>query len=335
MKLPRHPFIRIAVLLLLGIPDLSPACIWYDGTTLEGKYRSYSPLIRFEGAPPASATGPHSHDTARVLRDVMGKPEAVLKWGNSGSKPDKWPEGLNEAVALMFQKRPSESLKQLQLLNEKHPGNYYICANLGAACELTGNDTEALRWVDAALALNPLAHNGTEWMHSAVIRAKLELARDPGWLDRNTISGIPPGDVPQGFTLERAGRTHSLTEIHTALAAHSFTRVIFVKSPDKVTGALLLELARVEARLFAVERGLELLDLADLYGAPGVQLQRASWKALKLSRISSMVLGHPYLTGLLGFLSLILIGAVAAYVRSRRHARQLRELNPRLIDRIK
>jgi tetratricopeptide (TPR) repeat protein len=264
------------------------ACIWYDGTTLEGNFTRTEPARKLStGAllkeEPAYIPGNRFRFSAEQLRAAIAfKPEEFLSFYTYTDKlPPGWPEGMDEAVRLIFAGKAAEAVTRLTELDRATPDNYWICANLGAACELSGDLPAALRWVEKALTINPGAHEGTEWMHAAVIRARLALEKDPAWLETHTVSGIPiEGDVPRDFDLTERGRHYTLNDIHRALMAHTFTRLIFVKPKDAVAAALLTELARVEARLIAMENGIALLGLAKEYGAGTADLS-SRWEALK------------------------------------------------------
>jgi hypothetical protein len=274
--------------LICGGP-VGRACLWIHGTTLEGS------LIEVEGrAYPFSAAAPlaegelMSNETARArnhaefLRVVAAMPPAqVLELsGQRVDFPPDWPPELNAAVKPIFAGDFNKSAELLAALNTKYPDNYYVCANLAVTSELAGNDAEALRWVEKAMQLKSNAHYGTEWMHAAVLRAKLALAKDPAWLETHTISGIPLGEVPAGFSLTEDTRTIELADVQKALVAHLVPRMLLVKGPDRIVAALLTELARVEARATAVESGVAMLQLAAEHGAANTALLQKEWEGL-------------------------------------------------------
>jgi hypothetical protein len=261
------------------------ACIWYQGTTLEGGF------TQTDGAGPVAGSAllgertvfmGMKENTAAILRAAMtGTPASMLHAIPRLGLPVGWPEGMDAAVELLFSGDAPGAVAKLTELDRRLPDNYWICANLGAACELSGDVPAALRWVEKAMAINPGAHEGTEWMHAAVLKARLALAADPAWLQTHTISGLPQGDVPAGFTISRGSLTLSLEDIRRALTAHTFARLLFVKPHDAIAAALLTELALVEARVRSVEDGTALLDLADAYGGQGSDAIRSRWNSLK------------------------------------------------------
>lgn len=287
--------LAVAGLLLSAGPLSLQACIWIDGTTIEGL------ITRKDGAEFSGLSAPfgeYAMASVGMPKTSTGYAEAlratrhlkpvdfydsyasapVGRAGTAISQDPDWPAELDAAARPLFLGQPEEARQALETMNAARPGNYYILANLAVAEELCGRDRPALEKLEAALRLKPDAHSGTEWMHAAVLRAKIALAADPAWLETHTISGIPPDRLPAGFVIRNGAQTLGLKEIHDALLSHALARTLFVKPPDPVTAALLKELARVQARWWMVEGGLAVLDLADEYGARGTPALRAAWR---------------------------------------------------------
>jgi hypothetical protein len=329
-------FLRLLLSLLwvhAGVQEAG-ACIWYDGTTLEGNFTRTEParklstgaLLKEEPTYPRNFG--HRFSAEQLRAATAFEPEEFLSLHTYTDKlPPGWPEGMDDAVRLIFTGKAGEAVARLTELDRKTPDNYWICANLGAACELSGDLPAALRWVEKALTINPGAHEGTEWMHAAVIRARIALEKDPAWLKTHTVSGIPvEGDVPPRFTLTEGGRTQSLEDIHRALMAHTFARLIFVKPTDAVAAALLTELARVEARLIAVENGIAMLDLAKEYGAATAEL-KSRWEALQPGPVRAWLRKNALLAGVT-IIALALICLVVSYYFFRRRQTARRRSAP-------
>lgn len=231
----------------------------------------------------------------------------------------EWPEGLDAASLPLLHGKAEESLAQISALNKARAGNYYILANLAVAQELSGKDQEALLSLESALKIRPDAHSGTEWMHAAVLRAKIALVGDPGWLNTHTISGIPLDDLPSKFTLKDGDRPLGLDEIHSAMLAHAMARTLFVKPVDLVTGTLLKELARVEARLWMVERGLPVLELAKEYGATGTDSLKTDWERSARKGVTKRFMLSPvfYFGGISLFCAVLVLFIVRRNFRKR------------------
>lgn len=313
--------------------SVAHACLWFDATTLEGKLVSRGIADGPTGAPPLGEqelrprVRSHLRTKADILHSIaIMRPEDVLDLSNETSDfPADWPPELNDAVKPIFTGEFQKSADMLAELNLKYPNNYYVCANLGVTSELTGKDAEALQWVEKAMKIKPDAHNGTEWMHSAVLRAKLALAKEPAWLETHTISGIPLGDVPKDFSLQEGGRHIELKDIQAALFAHAVPRLLLVKGVDRIVAAMLTELARVEARLVSVEAGIAMLKLAADHGAANTEPLLKDWETRVADRKRWSWLrldgGHNP-EQLLLLTGSAILGWTAYYIRSRRRTRK-------------
>jgi hypothetical protein len=64
----------------------------------------------------------------------------------------------------------------LKAVEDEHPGEYIVAANLGTAYELSGDMAQAHRWIGEGIVRNPGAHEGTEWLHLRILEAE-ELIR--------------------------------------------------------------------------------------------------------------------------------------------------------------
>jgi hypothetical protein len=271
------------LLLVLLSHASADACIWTNGKTIEQKLaqtgNGMSPLLVDPLSTYPPGTNKVVNTNAEILRIVAALPPEKMLSGDVAPLPDDWPPTLSEAVKPIFTGDYKKAAEMLAALNAKYPNNYYICANLGVTSELNGNDAEALQWVEKAMKIKPDAHYETEWMHAAVLRAKLALAKDPAWLEKQTISGIPLGDVPAGFFLTEGTRRIELKEIHKALYAHVMPRLLLVKGKDRIVAAMLTELAKIEARTISVESGKAMLTLAAEHGAANTELILKTWPA--------------------------------------------------------
>jgi hypothetical protein len=93
------------------------------------------------------------------------------------------------AVTLIHLGQVAEALKLLREIEGQQPGLYATAANIGTALELSGDNVEALRWIRESIRRNAKAHEGTEWVHVAILEAKLAQAKDPTWLDAHSVLG--------------------------------------------------------------------------------------------------------------------------------------------------
>lgn len=135
------------------------------------------------------------------------------------------------------------AVKLLEEIEAVKPGLYTTAANLGTAYELAGDDRKALVWIRKGIERNPDSHEGTEWLHVRILEAKLELRKNPGWLNSHSISGLVKSAKPiQSLATGNRGEKLSTDGVKTALLYQLHERLQFVRPSDAVVGALLLDL---------------------------------------------------------------------------------------------
>jgi tetratricopeptide (TPR) repeat protein len=91
------------------------------------------------------------------------------------------------AVLLLKAGKTQESLDILIALNHNLPNEYKIAANLGTAYEIAGNLDSALHYIKRGVELNPNAHDGSEWIHIAILETKIGLLSNPQFLADRTV----------------------------------------------------------------------------------------------------------------------------------------------------
>jgi hypothetical protein len=151
------------------------------------------------------------------------------------------------AVGLLMTGKYAEGVALLREVEKKYPGHAKTAANLGTGLELSGADAEALRWIREGMRRDPKEHFGTEWLHVRILEAKLALAKDESWLDKNRVIGIDfgndaapkmPTEIPVDLPLDHAGRPIALSRIESALDYQLNERTYFVAPPDSVVADL-------------------------------------------------------------------------------------------------
>ena len=147
------------------------------------------------------------------------------------------------ATSLAHTGEAAEAVALLEQIEAEKPGLYATATNLGTAYELAGNDEKALEWIRKGIELNPSAHEGSEWLHVKILEAKLALKNDPKWLNSHSIID-PVKDVgATGLSaVGNRGEKLSTRQIENAVIYQLHERLQFVKPPDAVVGALLLNL---------------------------------------------------------------------------------------------
>lgn len=201
------------------------------------------------------------------------------------------------ATTLAHTGEATEAVALLEQVEAEKPGLYMTAANLGTAYELAGNNEKAIEWIRKGIERNAAAHEGTEWLHVRILEAKLALQADPAWLDSHSILGFQKVTQTIEFSVTgNRGEKLSIDQVKTALMYQLHERMQFVKPPDPVVGALLLDLGELLAQeppgLGAAK---DVLDLSYLY-LHGVEhvtnLQEAAAERSESAERAQMSHGH-------------------------------------------
>jgi hypothetical protein len=119
------------------------------------------------------------HDAfSRVAQEFEARPD---------QRKASFEDTTDYAVTLIHLGRHAEAIKVLIALEAKRPNAYTTAANLGTAYELAGELEAAAKWIAAGIERNAASHAGTEWLHLAILRAKIQLRSDPTWLARHSV----------------------------------------------------------------------------------------------------------------------------------------------------
>lgn len=79
----------------------------------------------------------------------------------------------DRVIALLYAQQFDEALALSTTLAARYPQEYNVRITHAVALELKGNFSEALLHMDAALAMNPEAHKGSEWIHRNILLQRI------------------------------------------------------------------------------------------------------------------------------------------------------------------
>lgn len=111
----------------------------------------------------------------------------ISKYESDPASHQSFAERNDYAAALLFALRYANAIPVLLQLELDFPGKYSTASNLGTAYELAGDDSNAALWIQRGIDRNAGSHQGTEWLHLAILDAKQKLKADPGWLNRHSV----------------------------------------------------------------------------------------------------------------------------------------------------
>ena len=207
------------------------------------------------------------------------------------------------AVALMFLGRSKEAVTILSELENQQPGIYFVAANLGTAHELSGNNREALRWIQEGILRNPKSHDGTEWLHVKILEAKIRREQASDYFEKHSVLDLDPNEIVNGTPVLPAGI--SVAGLRDAIKYQLQERLQFVKPPDPSVAGLLVDLGAAEAVAGTLESAKDILKMAVEFGVPQAKVQPMvdqfdhviSWRHTKTNRWIA--------AGVVGFLALL------------------------------
>lgn len=161
-------------------------------------------------------------------------------------------EHSDYAMLLSRISKVKEALKILERLNEEHPEEYILMANLGTLYELNGKLDEALYWIKKAIKKNPDSHHRSEWVHVKILEAKINIRENPNWLKQNHILDIDFSKY-NGKPL-RPEKLKELEKLERHIAYQLEERIPYTPNPNPIVFQLLMDFA-------------ELAKLDDLYSS--------------------------------------------------------------------
>jgi tetratricopeptide (TPR) repeat protein len=268
----------LAVAFLASIGIRVQACVWTYGTSLRGEKISINGLA--------------GEDIVANLRDssprTFWEQQRKAREPDMARHPDRY-ERTNFAVTLLHLGDVKPALAIFTQLERENPGSYITAANLGTAYELTSDDRAALHWIRQAIARNPDAHDGTEWLHARILEAKLALRADPRWLETHNVLGIDFGTavipkLPASYPFGNDGKPQTPENVKYALWYQLDERYQFVNAPDFIVGSLLFEWANLLVRTDALESAVALYRESLRYKTP-----RADLAVRRLQRVEEML----------------------------------------------
>jgi hypothetical protein len=212
-------------------------------------------------------------DKAAVERAVAALVSANAKAPTAESRNDL-------AAARIFLGEYDPAIELLREAETLAPGkSAKVAMNLGAALERKGGaDEDALYWVREAYKRDANESEGSGWLHVRMLGAKVALARDPQWFEKNTILGydfgadeepIAPGILP----IDKDGKIKGVDDLLADIAYQIEERQKFVAAPDAIIGDLA---AAAGDLVYAGSDGnpAKHYELAIRYGAPKSDLVR-------------------------------------------------------------
>ncbi len=158
MKLP-------TVVLIPFLSVQASACIWIEGTSMDGHEARFLGSIEGEGRSQFIAEY-LARSISESPEDRLAKLSVERRWRSDGGKdiPEAFSDGESDGVEMIARGQYSESVARFHKQEAEYPGRYTTAANLGTAYELAGDLENALKWIAEGIRRNskesriPLGH---------------------------------------------------------------------------------------------------------------------------------------------------------------------------------
>lgn len=237
--------------------------------------RAQMPMVEtvmFRGDFSEAKTIPNFPGYAAALGKHYGREEwtnhlALLDSQLKGNSHPTFELRTAQGVALVHLGQTKQALEIFLALEREKSGTYRVAANLGTTFELLGDNESARQWIQEGIRRNAGSHRGTEWLHVRILEAKLQLAKDPRWLETHSVLGLDFGGdakVRKPDPLDKAQSERTVL----ALLHQLRERLEFVKPPEAVVGDLLFDLANLAALESDPAQAAALYELCLAYKAP-------------------------------------------------------------------
>lgn len=185
---------------------------------------------------------------------------AAMDYNKQGYQKGKYEPSIDYGLFLIYDKQYEEAEKVFAKLAEKYANKYEVAANYGTILEVNGKNEEALKWIKKAIAIDPNSHDGSEWIHVAILEAKI---RGDQPVSGSRMTGFDFGldSLPQPILSEK-----QLKKLQKELFFQLNERVTFIPPKDPYIAALLFELGNVALALDQRKSAAAIYKKAKAYG---------------------------------------------------------------------
>jgi tetratricopeptide (TPR) repeat protein len=189
-----------------------------------------------------------------------GEVKSAYQYNEQGYRRGNYQGSIDYALFLIYDKKYEEAEAVLAKLAEKYAGKYAVAANYGTILEVNGKNEEALKWIKKAIAIDPQSHDGSEWIHIAILEAKIR-GDQPVSGARMTGHDSGPDSIPHFNLTEK-----ELKKLQQELFFQLNERVTFIPPKDPYIAALLFELGNITLSLDQKKSAKSIYQKAQKYG---------------------------------------------------------------------
>lgn len=242
---PMKTFLKLLLFSLIWSPLYS--CLWLEGMTIDGEYKSFG--------------------NKTISSDILN---ASMQKTPAGNFRDRFYRNGDytveyKAIKEIIEKKYDEAIEKLLEIERETPNRYETASNLGTAYELNGNNRLAIKWINEGIKRNKDSHLGTEWLHVLILKTKIKLQKDSHYLDKNHIIDLP-NSFDEEATININSKLYTISNIRKALFYQLRERMIFIKPKNLIVADLLYCFAKIEEQTTVLNEAEALLDMATEYG---------------------------------------------------------------------
>jgi len=155
------------LLLVLLIPSITQACLWLEGTTIDGEHKTFEDkTISSLFLKSSQHTTPQKNFKQRFYRENNQTIEYL-------------------ALQAIMQGNYDQGIEKLLQMEDENQNLYATASNLGTAYELKGDNVSAIKWIKEGINRDAFSHYGTEWLHLLILETKLQLESNSTLLKNN------------------------------------------------------------------------------------------------------------------------------------------------------
>ena len=139
------------LLIILLIPLLSQACLWLEGTTIDGSHKQFADEIV-------------SSMFLKISQETTAQKNFEDKFHREENQTEEY-----LALQNIMSGQYDQGVERLLKIEQKHQNLYSTASNLGTAYELKGDIPLAIQWIAEGIKRDTNSHYGTEWLHLLIL----------------------------------------------------------------------------------------------------------------------------------------------------------------------
>ncbi len=251
MQMKNKSVFTLLALLGLSIPCL--ACLQHMGEAFAKRYRISQKTYPV----------PLGHKIQEIENAAYLESSFIADFGSGDFEGS-----IDYGVLKVYQGKYAQAEEIFAKIIQKWPEKYEACANYGTILEVNGKLEEALKWLKKAIEISPNSHEGSEWLHLAIIEDKLTKHKQ---ISGAKLTGQDFGNEAEPKPVVDRPATRKLQK---DLFYQLNERMTFIEPKDPYIAALLFELGNTCILLDDRKSALENYASAERYGFKSALLKK-------------------------------------------------------------